>query len=555
MSNHHKLNTKASGVIAVAVMCSRVLGLIREVLFSAIFGSRLMGIFIVAFRAPNLLRDLFAEGALSTAFITVFSKKIEKSGPNAAWGLASKMLTLATIFMSGITLLGILCSEPLVGVLAWGFDPQFKELTVLLTQIMFPFILLVSLAALVMGMLNSRDVFGVPAMASSFFNIGSIIGGLALAWAFEPKFFAEVLRHLHSHGHDPTVMPPLPFGEKALIGLSLGTLLGGLLQLVTQLPSLRKVGFSFRPDFRWRDSGVKQILTLMVPSVIAASAVQINVLINTSFASSLGPSAITWLNNAFRLMQLPIGIFGVAVATITLPVVSRIAANVDRAAFGPTLGKALRLAIFLTLPSAVGLYFLAYPIISLIYEHRNFFANDALNSAYALQFYAMGLVAYSGIKVLSPAFYAIERKWTPMLVSCGSISLNVFLNWLFIFHLKFGHRGLALSTAISATLNFTALYFLMVQAAGTLDSRRFLSTLFRCAAAAAVLGVICWASTTWLHGWLFDSPFLLRVVVLALVIAIAGGGYLLACYLMHVEAIHDAFNAVARKLRKRPAAV
>jgi putative peptidoglycan lipid II flippase len=548
VSNRHKLNTKASGIIALAVMCSRVLGLVREVLFSAIFGSQLLGIFLVAFRAPNLLRDLFAEGALSTAFITVFSRRIETAGPNAAWKLASKMLTLATVFMSGVTLLGIFCAEPLIGVLAWGFDPQFKELTVQLTQIMFPFILLVSLAALVMGILNSRDVFGAPAMASSFFNIGSIVGGLALAWWLDPSFFSEVLRHLSDH-HEK--LPPLPFGEKALVGLSIGTLIGGLLQLVTQLPSLRRVGFSFRPDFRWRDPGVREVLVLMVPSVIAASAVQVNVLINTSFASSLGPSAVTWLNNAFRLMQLPIGIFGVAVATITLPVVSRIAANADRSAFGPTLGKALRLAIFLTLPSAVGLYFLAHPIISVIYEHRNFLANDALNSAFALQFYAMGLVAYSGIKVLSPAFYAINRKWTPMLVSFASIALNIVLNWLFIFHLGLGHRGLALSTAISATLNFVTLYALMIPAAGTLDTPRLLATLARCAIAAAVLGAICWAATTWLHGWLFGAAFLVRVGVLFAVIAIAGGAYFGLCLLLRVEATQDALGAVLRKLRRR----
>jgi len=529
-TNSHKLNTKASGIIALAVMCSRVLGLVREVLFSALFGSQLLGIFIVAFRAPNLLRDLFAEGALSTAFITVFSKKIENAGPHAAWALASKMMTLATVFMSVVTILGVLFAEPLVGLLAWGFSPEFKSMTVLLTQIMFPFILLVSLAALVMGMLNSRDVFGVPAMASSFFNIGSILGGLALGWWFDPKF-----------------------GERALIGLACGTLLGGLLQLTTQLPSLRKVGFSFQPDFRWRDPGVRQILVLMVPSVIAASAVQVNVLINTSFASSLGPSAVMWLNNAFRLMQLPIGIFGVAVATITLPVVSRIAANVDRTAFGPTLGKALRLAVFLTLPSAVGLFFLAHPIISLIYEHHNFSARDAANCGAALQFYAFGLVAYSGIKVLSPAFYAIDRKWLPMFVSFGSIALNIALNWYLVFHAKFGHTGLALSTGVAATANFLVLYVLMHRTVGTLDTTRLVGTVARCALASAALGVLCWAATTWGHAWLFAGNFAARVVAMGVLVAVAGAVYLGLCVLLRVDATEDAVGAVRRKRRRRMA--
>lgn len=527
MQNRHRLNTKASGIIALAVMCSRVLGLVREVVFLALFGSRWMGIFLVAFRAPNLLRDLFAEGALSTAFITVFSKKIETEGNESAWRLASKMMTLAAVFMSGVTLLGIVFARPFIEVFAGGFDPAFKDTTVLLTQIMFPFILLVSLAALVMGMLNSKDVFGVPAMASSFFNIGSIVGGLAIGWWLDPAF-----------------------GEKALAGLAIGTLVGGALQLFIQLPSLRRVGFRFRPDFRWNDAGVRQILVLMVPSVIAASAVQVNVFINTGFAAHLGPEAVSWLNVAFRLMQLPIGVFGVAVATITLPVVSRIAANADRSAFGPTLGKAMRLAVFLTLPAGVGLWFLAHPIISLIYEHREFVARDALNSALALQGYALGLVAYSCIKVLSPAFYAIDRKWTPMLVSFASIALNIVLNWWFIFHLGLGHRGLALSTSIAATLNFLVLYAWMHRAAGTLHTGAFLGTLVRCAIAAGVLGAACWAAMTWLHVWLFDAPFWLRAATLMAVVGAASVLYLALCLAMRVEATQDALAAIRRKLRK-----
>ncbi len=528
----HKLNTRASGVIALAVMCSRVLGLIREVLFSALFGTQWLGIFIVAFRAPNLLRDLFAEGALSTAFVTVFSKKIETEGPDGAWDLARKMMTLTVVFMSAITLVGIIFAEPLIGVLAAGFAPEFRELTVLLTRIMFPFILLVSLAALAMGMLNSRNVFGVPAMASSFFNIGSIVGGAAIGWWLDPSF-----------------------GSKALIGLSIGTLLGGLMQFAIQIPSLYKTGFVFRLDFGWRDRGVRQILTLMIPSVIAASAVQVNVLVNTSFATLTdgGPSAVAWLNNAFRLMQLPIGVFGVAVATITLPVVSRIAASVDRSAFGPTLGKAMRLAVFLTLPSAVGLYFLARPIISVIYERGEFLAFDSMQTGFALQYYAMGLVAYSCIKVLSPAFYAIDRKWTPMLVSFGSIALNIGLNWFLIFRLNFGHSGLALSTAVSASLNFIILYLLMQRVAGTLESVKFVSSVLRCGVAASLLGAICWAAWTWGQVWLVESSFSIRLLSLFVTIAAGGLVYAVACLLLKVESMQDAVSAVMRKLKRRTA--
>lgn len=546
------MNTKASGIVAVAVMCSRVLGLVREVLFSALLGSERLGAFIVAFRIPNLLRDLFAEGALSTAFITVFSKKLETEGEQSAWALASKMFTLTVVFMSGVTILGVLLAGPLFDLISLGARNevlQWKGLVVLLTQVMFPFILLVSLAALVMGMLNARNVFGVPAMASSFFNIGSIIGGILLAWWLEPDFVARILPHHQS----PGPLPGQPFGEKALLGLAIGTLVGGFLQFAVQLPSLRKVGFSFRPDFRWRDPGVKKILDLMLPSVIAASAVQVNVLVNTSFAMQVGISAPAWLNNAFRLMQLPLGIFGVAVATITLPVVSRIAASENQGEFGPTLGKALRLAVFLTLPSAFGLYFLAHPILSLIYEHGSFSASDALNSASALQLYATGLVAYSCIKVLSPAFYAIDRRWTPMLVSFGSIALNVFLNWLFIFHLHLGHKGLALSTAIAATLNFLCLYVLMNWSAKRdLQTLSLLGTLLRCGLASAALGAVCWTAMSFGSEYLLSHAIWVKASALLLVIGVAVGVYVVACFLFGVHEVRDAAAIARRKiLRKR----
>jgi len=526
MNDGKTLNTRASGIIAAAVMLSRLLGLVREVLFNAIFGTAAMGLFLIAFRLPNLLRDLFAEGALSTAFITVFSQKIEKEGTGGAWALASKMLTLTAVFMSAVSLLGILFAGPLVHLLAPGFSETETAFTILLTRIMYPFILLVSLAALAMGILNSRQIFTAPALASSFFNIGSIAGGIAFGWLIDPSF-----------------------GKNALAGLAIGTLLGGLLQLGIQIPSLRRAGLRFRPDFRWLDPGIKKILVLMVPSVIAASAVQINVLVNSRFASYAGAEAVTWLNSAFRLMQLPIGVFGVAVATITLPVVSRIAADTDRSRFGPTLGRAMRLALFLTIPSAAGLWFMAEPVIALVYQHGQFRAADTLQTALALQYYALGLVAYSCIKVLSPAFYAIDRKWTPMLVSFGAVALNLALNWLFMFRLGLGHRGLALSTSLCAVLNIATLYLLMRPAAGTLDSTKFLSTLLRCLAASVPLALVCiWANAT-LPGLLPGPSVLASSVRVLGTIALAGGAYLGACLLLKVEEPRAMLAILRKKLR------
>src|SRR5207302_655084 len=349
-----RISTRGTGIVGVAILCSRVLGLVREVVFAALFGaSRNMDAFLTAFRAPNMLRDLFAEGALSTAFVTTFSQRIATEGDKSAWNLASKVATLALVFMSAVSLLGVIFAPVLINILAPGFPIEKAELTVLLTRIMFPFILLVSLAALVMGMLNAKHVFGMPAMASSFFNLGSIIGGVALCYWLDPQ---PDWRHPH-------------FGERGLIGWSIATLIGGFLQLVVQFPSLRRVGFKFRPDFTWRDAGVRTILVLMGPATIAASAVQVNVAVNSGFASGLGDGPMTFLNIAFRLMQLPLGIFGVAVGTVSLPLVSRTAALGDFAGFRSALAHAIRLVTLLTIPAAVELILLAEPILSVNYEH------------------------------------------------------------------------------------------------------------------------------------------------------------------------------------------
>ena len=471
-ADDRRMSTRATGVVGIAILSSRLLGLIREMVFAGLFGAgRNLDAFLMAFRLPNLLRDLFAEGALSTAFITTFSKKIAVEGDQSAWRLANKVATLTAVFMSAITLLGIVFAPQLVDLLTWGnWSPDKTELTILLTRIMWPFMLMVSLAALVMGMLNAKYVFGPPAMASSYFNLGSIIGGVAIGYWIDPHF-----------------------GARSLVGLAIGTLIGGAWQLIGQFPSLWKVGYRFHPDFHWRDEGVRTVLTLMGPAVIAASAVQVNVLINSGFAASLGNGPVSWLNIAFRLMQLPLGIFGVAIGTVTLPLVSKSAALGNTAEFRATLARGMRLAFLLTVPSAIGLAMLASPIISVIYQHGRFTAEMTRQTAGALQYYAIGLVAYAALKVLTPAFYAVGKRNTPMVVSFLAIGANLFLNWLFTFRLGWGHRGLAFSTGLVATINFLLLYTLMRRHTRRLETRQMLIALGknlcrRCAAGVDLLG-------------------------------------------------------------------
>jgi putative peptidoglycan lipid II flippase len=525
-----RLNTKAAGIIGLAVMCSRVLGLVREQVCAALFGGGgAMDAFTAAFRIPNLLRDLFAEGALSTAFVTTFSKTIARSGDAAAWRLANKVATLTLVVLGSICVAGMVFSSQLVGLLAPGFGPEKAALTAQLTRIMFPFIVMVSMAALVMGMLNAKSVFGIPAMASSFFNIGSIVGGVTLGAWIDPDF-----------------------GPRALIGLAIGTLIGGALQFAVQLPPLAGLGFKYSPDFRWRDPGVNSILRLMGPSVIAASTTQFNVLVNSMFASTLGDGAIFWLAIAFRLMQLPLGLFGVALGTVTLPLLSRLVVAGQMTGFRAELARAMRLMFLLTVPSTIGLMMLAEPIISVLYQHGRFDAHQAAQAGGALRFYAIGLAGYAALKVLVNAFYALDRRKTPMLVSFLAVGLNLLFNWVFTFRLHWGHLGLAFSTGCVATTNFVVLYVLMYRQLGGLETRRMAVLLGKAAIAGVALAAVCAASTHWLLSDWPTQTFLRRTVALFATMTAGGLVFLGVGAALRIEELDEIIGAVKRRLRRLP---
>jgi putative peptidoglycan lipid II flippase len=522
-----RLNTKAAGVIGLAVMCSRVLGLAREQICAALFGGGgAMDAFTAAFRIPNLLRDLFAEGALSTAFVTTFSKTIAREGDGAAWRLANKVATMTILVLGALCILGMVFSRQLVGILAPGFNVEKAALTAQLTRIMFPFILLVSLAALVMGMLNAKSIFGRPAMASSFFNLGSIAGGVGLGWLYDPTF-----------------------GPHALIGLAIGTLIGGALQLAVQLPPLGGLGYRYRPDLEWRDPGVFAILLLMGPAVIAASTTQFNVLVNSMFASTLGDGAIFWLAIAFRLMQLPLGLFGVALGTVTLPLLSRLVVAGEMDAFRGELSRALRLMFVLTIPSTIGLMMLAEPIISVLYQHGKFDAHQTAEAAGALRFYALGLAGYAALKVLVNAFYALDRRKTPMVVSFLAVGFNLLFNWIFTFRLGWGHRGLAFSTGCVATCNFVLLYALMHRHLGSLESRKMLTMLVKVALAGAALAAVCAASSRWLLADWATQTLWSKSLGLIGTIVVAGAAFAASAALLQVRELTSVFAGIKRRLR------
>jgi putative peptidoglycan lipid II flippase len=461
---------RSARTVSLAVLGSRVLGLVREQVLASLFGASLQfDAFVTAFRIPNLLRDLFAEGALSAAFVTTFSQKLEAEGDRAAWRLANLVLNALLIVLSLITLAGILAAPWLVRLIAPGFEsiPGKTELTVTLTRIMFPFLLMVAMAALAMGMLNAKHRFGVPASASMMFNVGSILGGVGLAYLFTPGF-------------EPR--------DRAMRCMAVGTLIGGAAQWLIQVPSLRAVGYRYELLLNWRDPGFQRVVKLIGPAVLGASAVQINVFVDNWFASFFGNGAVTFLNCAFRLMQFPIGVFGVAIGVATLPTVSAHIARGDVVEFRKTLGRSIRLAFFLCIPAACGLAVLATPIISVIYQHGRFDTAATAQTAWCVRAFAVGLAGYAAIKVIAPTFYAFGDARTPMYVAILSIIVNAGLDWLFAIQFNWRTAGLALSTSCVALTNFFLLLALMRRRIERVEASALLQSLVRIGLASAVMG-------------------------------------------------------------------
>src|SRR5512137_1404761 len=511
--------------LSAATMTSRVLGLVRDQLFAALVGAnRWSDAFVVGFRIPNLLRDLFAEGALSSAFVPTFAEAQAKRGKEDAHRLANALVGLVLVVVGGVVLVGLVAAPAIVRLLAPGFGPEETEFAASLTRIMMPFLLLVSLSAVAMGMLNAQSRFTAPALAPALFNVGAIAVGVWL-WAT---------------GKGP---------RAAAIGWSIGTLVGGSMQLLAQWPSLHALGFRLRPHAgraALADPGIRRIGRIMAAAVVGLSATQVNILVNTVFASH-EVGANTWLQMAFRLMQLPLGVFGVAIATVAgAGVAQRVAAS-DMDGVRETLGSAMRLVAFLNVPAAVGLVALAHPIISLVYEHGRFGALDASATADALVYYAVGLYGYSAVKVFAPAFYALDEARIPVIGSVVGMTSNVAL--VLLLHPVLGFKGIALGTAIAATANFAVLAGAWKWRHGGLGGAGIYRQLVRTLLASAVMvGVVLAAKAA--IAPILPAAGLARQAPLALVPIAAGAvAYFAAAWVLGVKELSEVASALRRGRR------
>ncbi|MEO5761971.1 MAG: murein biosynthesis integral membrane protein MurJ [Vicinamibacteria bacterium] len=466
--------TAKTAMLSLATLLSRLLGLIRDQFFALMLGSSLQAdAYNIAFRIPNLLRDLFAEGALSAAFIPVYSRA-DHEGATRGFDLARRLLTLLFLVLTLVCGLGIVLAPLVVHALAPGFSKieGKSELAIALTRIMMPILPFISFAAVAMGILNSRDKFAMPSLAPAVFNLVNIAIAACLYQAGLPK-------------------------EQVAYGWAIGALLGSAAQFAIQWPSLRREGFSFRPDFHFKDPLIRDILVTMAPATIGLAAVQINIFVSTQFVSSQA-GAVSWLGYAFRVLYLPMGLFGVAVGTVAGARLSRLIAQGDGHEAHGQIAQALRLLIFLTLPSALGLICAGRPIIRLIYEHGAFTPADTTAVATALGWMAIGLVAYASTKVFVPYFYAVKRPRVPVVASMLAVGVN--LATLFALFGTMGFKAAGLGMALG---NLTNGGFLLSRYAGPeslfkrIDGRFFITLLIATAGmSVAVLGSMSMVNET-----------------------------------------------------------
>jgi putative peptidoglycan lipid II flippase len=529
---------RSAASAGAATMTSRILGLVRDQVLSHYFGaSDAMDAYRVGFRFPNLFRDLFAEGAMSAAFVPTFTRHLAESGKPSAWRLANLLITTLVVITGAIAVIGILFAEPLVTALAGKYAavPGKLELTITLTRIMFPVLMLIAVAAAVMGMLNSLRHFFIPALSPAMFNVVTIAAAVLVV---------------------PFVMPAGVSAQASTLGdlklpiivIAMSTVLGGVAQVALQAPTLLREGFRFRPILDWKDPGLQRVLLLMGPGTLGLAATQINLMVNMFLATGEGKGAQTWLDLAFRLMYLPIGLFGVSIATAVLPTVSRHVVAGDTRASRETVADGLALMMALNVPATVGLIVLSVPIVRVIFEHGRFLPSDTLATAAALQFYAIGLVGYSVVRIASPTFYALGRNRTPVIVSVVTVLVNAVLNYVLV--RAMGYRGLALGTSVAALFNATVLFVLLRQALDGLSGRRLASSFIRIVAASAVMGIVAVLVDRQLSTALPARPIPWQIVHVSADIAAALGALALSAWILRIKEFNESVLMVLRKVRR-----
>ncbi len=515
----------SAGIVALGTFSSRILGFVRDVILAGIFGASFVAdAFYVAFRIPNFLRELFAEGSMSAAFVPVFSEYLTLHGKSEAKKLARATLTVLFIILLFVVILGIIFSPQILSLIARGFleDPQKFELTTMLTRIMFPFLLFISCAAWVMGILNSTRHFGPPAFSSAVYNAVNIIMILALS----------------------------PYMAQPVFAAAIGVTLGGAAQFLIQVPTLYREGFSMallKPT-RPLHPGVAKMGKLVLPTIVGLSVTQVNLLVNTFLASYLPLGSVSYLYYGMRLIHFPLGIFAVALSTALLPTLSKQAARGDLSALSRSFSFGLRLVFFITFPALLGLILFRNPIVQTLFEHGEFDRVATLGTADAVLFYAVGLWAFAGVRIIVPVFYAMQDTKTPVKIAVFAMLLNLILNIGLMFPLK--HRGLALATSLSAMFNYSCLLVILKKRIHWQDGQRILSSHLKVILASLIMLIPAYWITTQ-EIWHVSGKHGAKTLSLVLAIGTSIIGYFAAQYVLKSEELHFLIGTIKKRIQKK----
>jgi len=502
--HQHKL-ARSAGIFTGATMLSRILGYARDSMVATFFGAGAAAdAFYAAFRISNLFRRLLGEGALSASFIPVFSEYAETRGHAETQEFLNIMFTTLLCVLATLTTLGMIFAPQITRLIAMGFErtPERFALTVTLTRYMFPFLLFISLAALITGVLNSFHSFFLPALAPACLSVAEIGYILALA--------------------------PLLTADKAAIGLAIAVTIGGFSQFFIHIPALWQQGYTLRLRWNPRHPGASRVAKLMVPATLGISVDQIDAFVDTICASFLAEGSVTALYYANRVMQLPLALFGIALSQVSLPAMAASVARNDTRGVKETLNFALRLTLFMILPAMAGLIVLGKPIVEVLFQHGKFSAQATLMTNWALLFFSLGLFAYAAVKILASAFYAYQNTRIPVIIAACCVGLNVTMDLILMRPMGVG--GLALSTATASWVNMVFLYIMLRRKIGLLGGRRILVTLLKSSIGCAGMVVFCLFIMKARGGPVF--PLIVRVTV-----AISGGAtiYLAIARMLRME--------------------
>lgn len=522
LSSENAKVAKAAGVVGISTMLSRIFGFIRDMVVARYFGAGMAtDAFFVAFRIPNLLRRLLAEGSLTVSFVPVFTEYLKTRTREEALELANVAFTILSIILVAISIIGVLASPYIVALMAPGFMkvPDKFALTVLLTRIMFPYIFFISLVALCMGILNSLRHFAAPALSPVILNIAMIAAALLLR-----DFFVE-----------------------PILALSVGVMVGGFLQLGMQLPALLQKGVRPRPDFHFRHPGVKRIGKLMIPAAFGAAVYQINIFISTLIASFLPGGSVSFLYYADRVVELPLGVFAIAIGTASLPSLSEQVSRGEFKEMKETLSFSLRLILFIAIPASIALIALREPIISVLFQRGAFDSSSTALTAQALLYYSLGLWAFSAIRVVISGFYSLQDTKTPVQVGVAALVINTLFSVALMFPLK--HGGLALATSIATAFNVIVLYIILKKRIGRFLEDGFTISVARIIAASLVM----WLSFILIglvFPWSNEAPQAGKVVLLTVLISAGLAAFLIASIVLRIREMEFMWKMVKRRIGK-----